>query len=69
MRNKKKKTNAQLVKGIYELDKQLIAEGKRPLLTEKCRNFLNDLIEKYGDQDDDIFNLKFNKGLIAPDKE
>ena len=62
-----KKNNAEMIRRLVAIDEQYNKEHGEHLMTEKTSEFLNDILNKYGD-DDDVVSMKFNKQLKTLEK-
>lgn len=62
-----KKNNAEMIRRLVAIDEQYNNEHGEHLMTEKTSEFLNDILDKYGD-DDDVVSMKFNKQLKTLEK-
>lgn len=59
--------NAEMIRRLVAIDEQYNKEHGEHLMTEKTSEFLNDILDKYGN-DDDVVNMKFNKQLKTLEK-
>ena len=59
--------NAEMIRRLVAIDEQYNKEHGEHLMTEKTSEFLNDILDTYGN-DDDVVNMKFNKQLKTLEK-
>lgn len=59
--------NAEMIRRLVAIDEQYNKEHGEHLMTENTSEFLNDILDKYGD-DDDVVSMKFNKQLKTLEK-
>ena len=59
--------NAEMIRRLVAIDEQYNKEHGEHLMTENTSEFLNDILDKYGD-DDDVVSMKFNKQLKPLEK-
>ena len=59
--------NAEMIRRLVAIEEQYNKEHGEHLMTENTSEFLNDILDKYGD-DDDVVSMKFNKQLKTLEK-